>query len=160
MLKIDKKISQSIMLWLLPIIVIGGLFFPVLGFIVFFMMIFFITLSYFKGRFWCANLCPRGAFLDLVLSRYSLKRKIPSLVLGKAFKWTVFFLFVTFFIVQLILAEKTLYSIGFVFVKMCLITTMVSVVLGIPIHHRAWCAFCPMGTLQSKVASFKKEKKT
>jgi polyferredoxin len=23
-----------------------------------------------------------------------------------------------------------------------------SIFLGVPLHHRAWCALCPMGTLQ------------
>lgn len=150
------KISQNIMIWFLPLIVIGGLFWPLLGYIVFFMMVFLAVLSYFKGRFWCANLCPRGAFLDIALSRVSLKRKIPHLVLTPAFKWTVFVLFVVFFIVQLATAEKTLYSIGFVFVRMCLLTTIVAIILGIPVHHRMWCSFCPMGLLQMKIRSLNK----
>ena len=143
----------------MPIIVIGGLFWSLLGYIVFFFMLFFLTLSYFRGRFWCTNLCPRGAFLDLVLRKFSLRRKIPNLILSKQFKWTVFFLFVIFFISQLVTADKTLYSIGFVFIKMCLITTIISIVLGIPIHERVWCSFCPMGTLQGKVSSLNKTKK-
>lgn len=146
------------MIWFLPIIVIGGLFWPPMGYIVFFFMIFFLTLSYFRGRFWCSSLCPRGAFLDMVLSRFSLKRKVLGLVLTPIFKWTVFFLFMLFFVSQLIMADKTLYAIGFVFVKMCLLTTIISVVLGIFIHHRMWCMFCPMGTLQTKIAIMGKKK--
>jgi polyferredoxin len=145
------------MIWFLPVIVIGGLFWSVLGYIVFLMMIFFLTLSYFKGRLWCSSLCPRGSFLDIVLSKYSLKKKIPGLVISPAFKWTVFVLFMTFFIFQLATAEKTVYAIGFVFVKMCLITTIISVVLGLAVHQRMWCMFCPMGTLQSAIASLGKK---
>lgn len=139
------------MIWFLPIIVIGGLFWPLLGYLVFFMMLFFLPLSYFKGRYWCANLCPRGAFLDIVLTKFSLKRKIPGLVLSNTFKWTVFILFMVFFISQLILSDKTVYAIGFVFVRMCLITTIISIAIGIPVRPRAWCTFCPMGFLQGKI---------
>ncbi|MCM8783705.1 MAG: 4Fe-4S binding protein [Candidatus Omnitrophica bacterium] len=70
-----KIVSQSIMIWILPLILIGGLLIPILGYLVLAMMAFFFTLSYFKGRFWCRFLCPRGAFLDLVLSRVSLKKE-------------------------------------------------------------------------------------
>lgn len=147
------------MIWFLPIIVIGGLFYPPLGYLVAIMMIFFTILSYFRGRYWCSNLCPRGAFLDIVLSKFSLKRKFPSLFISNTFRWTVFFLFMIFFIFQLVTAEKTFYAIGFVFVRMCILTTIISVVIGIPIHHRAWCSFCPMGTLQTKIATVGKSRR-
>lgn len=154
----NKKISQSIMVWFLPIIIIAGLFFPVLGYLVFFMMIFFLTLSYFKGRFWCAYLCPRGSFLDLVLSRVSLKNKIPKFFSLAKVKWTVFAIFMSFFIFQFIASPKDLFSLGFVFVKMCLITTLIAIFMGIPLNQRAWCAVCPMGTLQAKLGSLNRKR--
>ena len=147
------------MIWFLPVIVIGGLFWSLLGYIVFFFMVGFLTLSYFKGRFWCSNLCPRGAFLDIVLRKFSLRRKLPNLFLSKQFKWIVFFVFIIFFVTQIATSDKNIYALGFVFVKMCLITTIISIVLGIPIHERVWCSFCPMGTLQGKVSSLNKTKK-
>lgn len=147
------------MIWILPVILIGGLVFPSLGYIVFFMMIFFLVLSYFKGRFWCTNLCPRGAFLDIVLKKFSLKKKIPDIFSTTTFRWIIFFVFFIFFIYQFLISEKTFYNMGYVFVKMCILTTIISVILGIPIHHRTWCSFCPMGTLQSKIHSMKTKNK-
>ena len=143
------------MLWFLPVIVIGGLFFPLLGYLVFFMMLFFLTLSYFKGRFWCSHLCPRGAFLDLILSRFNLHNRIPKIFLKSWFKWLFFTVFMGFFILQLIIYPKNPVAIGFVFVRMCIITTIIAVILGMPIRERAWCAICPMGTLQTKINSLK-----
>lgn len=154
----NRKISQSIMVWFLPLIIIGGIFWPLLGYLVFFMMVFFIILSYFKGRYWCSHLCPRGSFLDLTLSRFSLKRKMPGLFSNKKFKWTLFAAFMAFFIFQFIVAEKNIYSIGFVFVRMCLITTLIAIVLGVSTKERAWCAVCPMGLLQAKIGSLRKKK--
>jgi polyferredoxin len=148
-----KRIAQLIMVWFLPLIVIGGLFVPTLGYFVFFMMLFFLTLSYFKGRFWCSHLCPRGAFLDLVLSKFSLKRKIPKIFLRPKVKWIFFILFMAFFIFQLVISPKDLYFIGFVFVKMCIITTTIAILLGIPLPERTWCAICPMGSLQAKIST-------
>lgn len=152
-----KRISQMIMVWLLPLILIGGMIWPLLGYLVFFMMVFFLTLSYFKGRFWCAYLCPRGAFLDLVLCRLSLKKKLPASFTKARVKWMIFFVFIAFFISQLVVAEKNLFSIGFVFVRICLITTLLAIFLGIHFTYRAWCAICPMGTLQAKIASLREK---
>ena len=153
----DKKKSQSIMVWFLPLIIIGGIFFAPLGYIVFLMMIFFLTLSYFRGRFWCSHLCPRGAFLDLVLSRLSVKKRLPASFQKPKVRWSIFALFMLFFILQFIYAKKDFFSLGFVFVRMCLLTTLIAIFLGIPIHQRAWCAVCPMGTLQSKLHSLNKK---
>ncbi|HDZ76573.1 MAG TPA: 4Fe-4S binding protein [Candidatus Omnitrophica bacterium] len=75
------KKSQIIMIWLLPLIVIGGLFNPMLGYLVLAMMIFLLTLSFFKGRYWCWNLCPRGSFLDIVLSKISVNKALPGFFL-------------------------------------------------------------------------------
>jgi polyferredoxin len=154
----NKKFSQGIMVWFLPLILMGGLFYPVLGYIVFLMMVFFLTLSYFKGRLWCSFLCPRGAFLDLVLSKVSLKRKIPLFFYKPKVRWAIFFIFMAGFLFQFLVSVKNLSTIGFVFVRMCLITTLFSIILGIPIHQRTWCMICPMGTLQAKIHSLKQEK--
>ncbi|MDD1731511.1 MAG: 4Fe-4S ferredoxin iron-sulfur binding domain protein [Methanosaeta sp. NSM2] len=38
--------------------------------------------------------------------------------------------------------------IGMVFVTLCILTTSVAILFGVIIAPRAWCSFCPMGTLQ------------
>jgi len=155
MTKIKK--TQLITIWLLPIILVGGLFVPVLGYIVAVMMVILLILSYFKGRYWCANLCPRGAFLDIVLSKLSLKKKMPRLFSAIWFKWMILIGFMAFFGFQIAAAPKTVAAIGFVFVRMCIVTTLISIFIGVPIHYRAWCTFCPMGTLQTIISKHKKE---
>ncbi|HZX45511.1 MAG TPA: 4Fe-4S dicluster domain-containing protein [Candidatus Nanoarchaeia archaeon] len=45
-------------------------------------------------------------------------------------------------------AKGVVDKIGMVFVVMCLATTSISFLLGIFISPRAWCSFCPMGTVQ------------
>ncbi|MEW5757952.1 MAG: 4Fe-4S binding protein [Candidatus Omnitrophota bacterium] len=117
-----------------------------------------LILSYFKGRFWCWNLCPRGAFLDLALSKFSRKNKFPKIFSSIKFRWAFFALFMSFFIFQLIIAPKNIYAIGFVFVRMCLLTTLIAILLGIPLLERAWCIICPMGTLQHKISQLNKRK--
>ena len=146
------KKTQSIMLWFLPLIVIGGIFIPLLGYLVIAMMAFFLTLSFFKGRYWCWNLCPRGAFLDIAISRFSFNRAPPKIFSRQWFRWTVFGLFIIFLTFRILKTGGNFIAIGAVFVGMCLLTTIISIILGVTTKHRGWCTICPMGTLQNKIA--------
>jgi len=151
-----KKI-QLIMVWLLPLIVIGGLFNPLLGYLVVAMMAFFLTLSFFKGRYWCWNLCPRGAFLDILISKISSNKPFPAKLSKERFRWLVLFLFMVFLIFRLMITRGSLFTIGGLFVMMCTITTVISIVIGIVSKHRGWCIICPMGTLQDKINKLRKK---
>jgi len=139
------------MIWFLPLIVIGGLFMPILGYLVVAMMAFFIILSFFKGRYWCWHLCPRGAFLDIVMSRLSPNKAVPRIFTKQWFRWLIFILFIVFLVLRISNTGGNLIAIGSVFVGMCLLTTVLSIILGVTIRHRSWCAICPMGTLQEKL---------
>ncbi|MFH1655070.1 MAG: 4Fe-4S binding protein [Candidatus Omnitrophota bacterium] len=152
------KKSQLIMIWFLPLIVIGGLFYPLLGYLVLGMMVFFLTLSFFRGRNWCWNLCPRGAFLDIVQSKFSLNKPIPRIFTRQSFRWSIFVLFITFLIFRILRAGGNPIVIGAVFVSMCLLTTIISIILGTTIRHRSWCVICPMGTLQEKLGKIGRKK--
>ena len=139
------------MIWFLPLIVIGGLFYPLLGYLVVAMMAVFLTMAVFKGRYWCWNLCPRGAFLDIVLSKVSTKRPVPKSFSKQWFRWLVFALLMGFVIFRLIRTGGNPIAIGAVFVVMCVLTTGISIILGIATKQRGWCMICPMGTLQEKI---------
>lgn len=152
------KKSQLITIWLLPVVVIGGIFYPLLGYLVVAMMAFFLVLSVFKARYWCWNLCPRGAFLDIVLPKFSLKKPIPRIFVKQWFRWSVFFLLMGFVVFRLIRTGGNLIAIGAVFVGMCILTTIISIILGVSTRHRSWCAICPMGTLQENVGKIRTSK--
>lgn len=143
------------MVWFLPLIVIGGLFYPMLGYLVVGMMAFFLTLAFFKGRYWCWNLCPRGAFLDIVVSRASMNKPFPAFFASHWFRLLVFVSFMLFLIFRIIRSGGNPVIIGAIFVGMCLGTTVIAFALGIFTKHRGWCAICPMGFLQEKVGKIK-----
>lgn len=145
------KKAQSITIWLLPLILVGGLFNPLLGYLVLAMMAFLLSLSFFKGRYWCWNFCPRGAFLDIVMSRASRNTPFPKGLMQKRVRWLIFFLFMAFLVFRLIKAGASLAAIGAVFVSMCIITTLFAVIIGVVSKHRGWCMICPMGTLQDAI---------
>ncbi len=156
----NRNTLQLITIWFLPLIVIGGFFYPVLGYLVIAMMVFFLTLSFFKGRYWCWNLCPRGAFLDIGLSKLSRKKPIPKIFTRDWFRWLIFVLFMSFLIYRIIRTGGSFLAIGSVFVIMCLLTTIISIVIGIPTKHRGWCMICPMGTLQEKIGRIHSRRKS
>ena len=149
---------QFVMVWFLPLIVIGGLFYPLLGYLVIGFMAFFLVLSIFKGRYWCKNLCPRGVFLDMVVSKVSIKKPLPLIFFRREFRWLIFFLFISFLSFRIIKTGGNLLAIGLVFVSICILTTLISIVLGIVTRHRSWCVICPMGTLQDKLFRNRKPK--
>ncbi|MBU3911608.1 MAG: 4Fe-4S binding protein [Candidatus Omnitrophica bacterium] len=151
------KKTQLVTVWFLPLIVIGGLFYPVLGYLVLAMIGFFLTLSFFKNRYWCWNLCPRGAFLDIALSKISRNKPVPRIFLKQYFRWSVFILFMGFLVFRIVRAGGEPVLIGSVFVGTCLLTTIIAIFLGVITKHRAWCMICPMGTLQEKIGKIKKQ---
>jgi ferredoxin-type protein NapH len=152
----ENKKLQPFMLWFLPLIVIGGLFFPVLGYLVLGMILFFLPLSFFKKRYWCWNLCPRGAFLDLALSKISRNKPVPKIFFKAWFRWLVFVLFMGFLVVRLFAVGKSWLAVGGVFVSMCVISTALALFLGITTKPRSWCMICPMGNLQEQIGKIKK----
>jgi polyferredoxin len=130
------------------IVSIGGLWYPKLGY---FLILVFATLMFispFKGRWFCGNLCPRGSFNDFWLKKISRNKKIPKLLRSFGFRITIFMIFILFTLYRISSIEKTVDKIGFLFVIMCLLTTLIAIILGIAYSPRAWCSFCPMGTLQ------------
>ena len=150
------KKSQSIMMWFLPLIVIGGLFNPFLGYLVLAAVVFLLTLSFFKGRYWCWNLCPRGSFLDIALARVSRNKAVPRVFVKQWFRLAVFVLFIGLVGIRIARAGGNQAVIGAVFVGACLSSTVLAVVLGVTTKHRVWCVICPMGFLQEKISKLKK----
>ncbi|OGT06988.1 MAG: hypothetical protein A2103_01485 [Gammaproteobacteria bacterium GWF2_41_13] len=159
-MKIMKQVNRRrVIQWLLvPIaLIILGLAwkFPLLGFLVPLVMLLGIVGSFFKGRYVCGNLCPRGALYDRVLSRISPKKTIPTFLKNMSFRWAVVVGLMTFMVFRLFDQPFSWTHTGLVFWQMCVITTMIGVILAIFMHHRAWCSFCPIGTLSNAIGGNK-----
>jgi len=145
------------MVWILPMILIGGLVWPIMGYLVLGMIIFFSILSYFRQRYWCWYLCPRGAFLQIAMPYVSLNKATPKLFLKKWFRWTVFVLLIGYLVSLIIRSGGNIFVIGAAFVSMCILTTTLGVILGITIKPRTWCIICPMGTLQETIGKISRK---
>lgn len=151
-----KKVNAWLWLVLLVFTVIGLLYYPRIGYLALICMLGPVLTAFFWGRFWCGWLCPRGSLYDHLIAPLSPKKKIPEYL--KSINTRVFILLVVMalFLLQVINAWGNWSAIGFIFIRMILATTLIGVILGIFIHHRAWCNFCPMGTLAHLVAKGKK----
>lgn len=145
---ISKRSSRQLFFWwILPLAVVVGWRYPVLGYLLPVCMIAGMGIAIYKGRYWCDWLCPRGSSFDLLLSRISVKKKIPLLFKSTKFRILVMMILMTVLATQLPRAWPSIDGMGRVFVMMLTVTTGLGIVLGIPTHHRNWCTYCPVGTM-------------
>ena len=116
-----------------------------------------VVMAFFKGRFWCGNICPRGGLYDNVVSKFSAKRNPPRFLRSAFFRAFMVVFIVSMFSLSIYFTpEKTAENMGKIFYRIIVMTTVVGVVLSFFFNHRTWCAFCPMGTLSSLAARVNK----
>ncbi len=144
-----RQNKQLWMWWILPLVVIGGWFYPVLGYLLPICMLAGMGIALFKGRYWCDWMCPRGSSWDLLLSRVSSNKKVPAFFKSTLFRVLVLAILMTVLVTQLPKAWPSIDGMGQVFVMMLTVTTGVGIVLGIPTQHRNWCTYCPVGTMSN-----------
>lgn len=142
-----KKIRPYLYVFVL-IVIILGLFEPLLGYFLLLVFAAVFAISPFRGRWFCGNLCPRGSFNDYLIHRISRHQRIPQFFSSLWLRIPVFVLLMGFTGWRLIQTQGVVNKIGLVFVTLCIVTTAIAIVLGVWISPRAWCTFCPMGTMQ------------
>jgi polyferredoxin len=146
---------QWVLLSVVVITIVGGWWLPWLGFSVPVVMIAGVVGSLFRGRFVCGNLCPRGGFYDRLVARITRRRPIPRWLRSMGFRWAVFGALMGFMVFRILQNPTDPLHWGRVFWTMCVVTTAIGIPLGILIHPRTWCSFCPIGTVQSAVGGAK-----
>lgn len=142
-----KKIVHKWVWVLLVFYCFIGLIYPYIGIAALVCMLVPSAVALIRGRMWCGNFCPRGSFNDIILSKISRNKKIPPIMKSMWFKTLFLILLMGAFAVQLFFAWGNLFELGKVFIRMILITSGITVILGISFSHRTWCVICPMGTM-------------
>lgn len=145
--------------WLLALIMVAvlslGWKFPLLGFVVPVAMVSGIIGSFFRGRWVCGNLCPRGSFLDTWFNLVSAKKQSPRFFKRKSFRWLVLSVLMSFMVFRLLQNPGDVNHWGLVFWQMCLVTTIAAIGLGLRYSARSWCTLCPVGTMASELGGAK-----
>ena len=154
-----KKLYQTYGYILLLAYLVAAYFLPVLGVVAVICMmapIFFSLIG--KGRYWCGNFCPRGNFYENILSKISMKRKIPAFLKSWWFRGFMILFILSNFSRGIYKNWGNPAGIGMVFYRIILITTIVAIVLAVFYKPRTWCSFCPMGSMASLIAKMRGRK--
>ena len=130
------------------IVSLGGIFYPKLGYFLLLVFASLLIIAPFRGRWFCGNLCPRGSFVDFWLAPISRKVRIPSILKSMKIRVPIFIALMGFMIFRIINTNGIVDKVGMVFVTLCILTTSIAILFGVIIAPRAWCSFCPMGTMQ------------
>lgn len=150
--KKHRKYWQFALAPLLPLVVIGGYFWPYLGYIAIAMLVFMFVLSLFRGRYYCGWFCAMGAFFERVLAVFSRKGNMLPLFKEAWFKWFIFVVMMGLLTSRLILAHGDPMKIGAAFVMMWTISSGMAIGLGLIWKPRSWCSICPMALFQGLIA--------
>jgi NAD(P)H-flavin reductase/NAD-dependent dihydropyrimidine dehydrogenase PreA subunit len=141
--------------WLFIFLVaFGGLWFPKLGLLIIPVMLTLGILGFFKGKYWCGNLCPHGSLFDYIILPVSRNKNIPAFLKSRpmiiiAFAWFMYMLTQRLVKVFAIYGTASfLDRLGFVFVMNYLMVTIAGSLLAFFVSPRTWCSFCPMGTFE------------
>lgn len=142
--------------WILSVLIgAGGLLVPRLGLLVPLIMVALLGTSLFRGRYWCGNVCPHGSFFDRIIMPLGPERPIPGFLRSRGVAAGV----LLFFLVNTVRRAAALFSVlgagsapladraGALFAGIYLVVLLAGGLLGLVLHSRTWCQFCPMGTM-------------
>lgn len=133
-------------------VTIGGYFYPVIGLAVPGLMALAIVLNLRSRRLFCSSACPNGRALSIAMRPVSRDRRLPPLLAKPGIRRALCG-FMLFCVVNLLVRSGGgIAAVGRVFWGIYLLSIGISVAVGVAYKPRAWCAFCPMGTLQDTLA--------
>ncbi|MGV1100983.1 4Fe-4S binding protein [Thiovibrio sp. JS02] len=149
----SRKITQWLLAPLVPIVIVGGQFFPYLGFLPIVLLAVMVVLVMFRGRFYCGWICAMGAFHERILALVSRKKKMLPLFQAAWFRRLLFVLMMGLLFFRLLLSGGDPEKVGASFVMMWTISTLFAMGLGLYWKPRSWCSLCPMATFQGLFSS-------
>lgn len=155
-LKRKRARLQSVTWVGLPLVTVGGWFYPLLGYLLLGCMVGAVGVAYFRGRAWCDWMCPRGSFFELALGKLSPNKQLPSFLKKKGFR--IFMLSLLFILLgtQVYLAWGDYKGMGLAMVRVLTFTTAAGILLALVYNPRTWCHICPMGTLGNWISTGKR----
>ena len=133
-------------------VAVGGIFIPEIGLVLAALMVTAIVMTTIKPRSFCSSVCPRGKALGFVWGRHSKRKPLPAFALSPKFRKVLCGAMMFCVVGNLVRAGGDLHRYGIVFWGLCIISLTAGLVMGYFFKPRAWCAVCPMGTLQDTIS--------
>jgi hypothetical protein len=146
-------IQSALSLVFVLAVAIGGYFYPLVGFAVPLVMLVAIVMTLFKPKSFCAYACPRGKALGLALKPFSRGKPIPAGLITPGIKRALCSFMMFCMIGSAARYAKMPVALGTFFWAVCAISLAAGVSVGLIYRPRAWCALCPMGTLQETIGA-------
>lgn len=125
--------------------------YPYLGYTVPVAMAVGIAGGFIRGRYVCGNICPRGSFYDTLFRFVGGNRPVPEFLSRMSFRWGAMAVLMTLMGLQIAQNPGDPLHWGRVFWLVCTVTTLIGIGMGIAYRPRAWCTFCPVGTMANAV---------
>lgn len=145
----QRIVKQLLMAVVFVFILIGGWFYPLLGYFIPACMLLGVGIAISKGRKWCDWYCPRGSFWDYMIRPFSPKKEIPKGIKSLRTRIAVLLFLMASMIIQIIKRWPDTYKIGMFFMTMLTATTVLGIILAFLFHQRAWCYLCPIGSISN-----------
>lgn len=139
----------------LPLVIVGGWFYPKLGYLLLGCMVGAISIAFYKGRAWCDWMCPRGSFYDLFIGKISRNKKIPDFFKKKTTRFAMLTILLSVLGSQIYIHWGDWDAVGSAMVTILTVTTVIGIILGVIYQQRIWCYICPMGTIGNQLSDGK-----
>ncbi len=150
-----RSLKQIFMAIIFLIVIIGGWRYPLLGYFIPLCMLLGMGIGLFRGRKWCDWYCPRGSFFDALIKPISPKKEIPRFFKSLPIRIGMMTFLMLMMTVQIIKRWPDPYKMGMFFVILLTVTTILGIILALFFHQRAWCCFCPIGSMTNWIGRTK-----
>ncbi|GEM_PF-902841 len=133
-------------------VAVGGYFFPLVGLAVPGLIVLALATNLGSRRFFCGRLCPNGRLYSAALHRASRRGTLPDFLRSPHVRRAICGF--TFFCAVNLLVRYGggIAQVARVFWAIYLASIGFGFIMGYFFKPRAWCAVCPMGTLQDTVS--------
>jgi polyferredoxin len=133
-------------------VVAGGFFFPVLGLAVPVLLLVALAGTFLRKRWFCGQACPRGSILSHFLGRWSAYCPMPAFLRSDGVRMAGCAFLLVCAVGQTMRLWPRWEALGWFFWLVCVGTLGLAATLALVFKPRAWCAVCPLGTLQQTLA--------
>ncbi|MBU0926359.1 MAG: 4Fe-4S binding protein [Spirochaetes bacterium] len=146
-------IQSAISIAFVLAVAVGGFYYPLIGFAVALVMVVALAMTLARPKSFCAYACPRGKALGLALRPFSRGKPLPRGFASPTSKRALCGFMMFCVIGNIARLAEAPQALGTFFWGLCVISLAAGVVIGLIYRPRAWCAVCPMGTLQETVGA-------